>query len=422
MNIKDLQATDWFPSLVVDVARELDRLSERRQDQRPALHEENEHLQAQIDGWSVSLAKRDLDPALRSAIESNWSRSLERQHEIESLLAEHACQDEVLRQIVDPQQVVSRLKRLADVLASNNPTQGNIELSLHVDRIDCFPDGNVQMRTCKLGAVAGAVELLASDDGTPVDHSVTLDGSLIRQAKPRRRARLRSESPAADGEAEKAAVYLATDPDRFAGLGQEWFWTYEFQVPGRKRSWADENAARVFQRRQEFKMSYSELALEFGVTPPTIGAAIRRYLERNAGETDKVKLPHGGKRRPRIDVTSFAMEARRLWEQGSSKEALAKKYGYSPPTIDKALAYAFEQDGLTLPNRQDLLCAIAARARQIFEQLNSLQDVAKAMEISVPTARKYVKHSFVSEGKAMPDLRHRRNGVAIPPTASSHVW
>ena len=89
--------------------------------------------------------------------------------------------------VVNPQQVVDRLNRLADVLARNNPTRGNVELSLHIDQICCHDDGRVVVRTCKLGALAGTIDLLAgravgkTDVPAPREHG--------RSATPRRRAR-----------------------------------------------------------------------------------------------------------------------------------------------------------------------------------------------------------------------------------------
>ena len=48
-------------------------------------------------------------------------------------------------------QVAAQLTRLADLLGGDNPSCGNLELSMHIDRIDCFQDDKVDIRTCKLG-------------------------------------------------------------------------------------------------------------------------------------------------------------------------------------------------------------------------------------------------------------------------------
>jgi hypothetical protein len=76
--------------------------------------------------------------------------------------ANRSCRHAKAEQVPD---VLSRVEKLADVLAANNPTMGNLELSFHIDRIDCFSDGRVEMRTCKLGALTGAADLVADYDG-----------------------------------------------------------------------------------------------------------------------------------------------------------------------------------------------------------------------------------------------------------------
>jgi hypothetical protein len=52
-------------------------------------------------------------------------------------------------------------------LARNNPTLGNLELSMHIDRIDCYDDGKVVLRTCKLGAVRGCELIESCPRNTP---------------------------------------------------------------------------------------------------------------------------------------------------------------------------------------------------------------------------------------------------------------
>ena len=63
--------------------------------------------------------------------------------------------------LLDPRQVLERMNRLAEVLASGNVTFGNLELGRHIDRIAAYPDGHVVMRTNKLGVFEGASVLLS---------------------------------------------------------------------------------------------------------------------------------------------------------------------------------------------------------------------------------------------------------------------
>jgi hypothetical protein len=53
-----------------------------------------------------------------------------------------------------------------EILAAENPTRGNLELSLHIDSIRCFRGGRVVMRTCKLGALDGVAKLVANRDAS----------------------------------------------------------------------------------------------------------------------------------------------------------------------------------------------------------------------------------------------------------------
>ena len=108
------------------------------------------------------------------------------------------------------------------ILAKQNPTLGNLELSLHIDKIVCSPDGTVTMRTCKLGALTEAVDLLASGDGDEAGKSVDIEhddnSNPNYRVTRRRRGRLRV-ADADDGSVDmRALADFAADPDRFAGL------------------------------------------------------------------------------------------------------------------------------------------------------------------------------------------------------------
>ena len=152
-------------------------------------------------------------------------------------------------------------------MALNNPTLGNLKTSLHIDRINCFEGGAVVMRTCKLGALTGAVEMLANDTTQQVAPA-DAGGDGVDRATPRRRVRLR-----VDGGADvRAAANTAADPNRFAGLDKQWFWEDTFSIP-EKTCWAKEHAAEVAEARAE-GMTMERLAECFRAVP-TIRAALR---------------------------------------------------------------------------------------------------------------------------------------------------
>ena len=106
----------------------------------------------------------------------------------------------------------------------------------------------------------------------------------------------------------------------------------------------------------------------FGVSKPTIRAAIQCYLTEHPDAKDEVNLASGGAKPVKFDIEKFADEARQLFENGWAKLKLAEKYGCSTPVIDKALALAYEQVGLPMPTREDRQNIKSAEARRMLEQ------------------------------------------------------
>jgi hypothetical protein len=273
MQVHDLEATEWFAPLMIEVQRELDRIAAGRPDLRPALEQEWRDLEDKKRGWSQSLAKPDLGPALRAAVEAEFEAALVRQQEIERQQAECDQHRQQVDQVVDPRQVVDRLDRLSEILAGSDPTMANLELSLHIDGITCFQDGRVIVRTCKLGALAPASGLLANPAPTAVVPA-SPSGDGTPRATPRRRARLR----VADGGDERdlrAAAQAAACVHRFSGLDPAWFWEDTFQVPARA-CWSDQHAEEVAGVRRREGLTVAKLATHFGKSIPTIREALKK--------------------------------------------------------------------------------------------------------------------------------------------------
>jgi DNA-binding CsgD family transcriptional regulator len=348
MDEKELMKSAWFVELLAEVRDALDRQSADERDQAPGLRQELEELRKQTLGWRQSLAKPDLTAALRAVIEQDCGQALQRQRKIEELLAEldvHSRQD---RLHVDPQQVVERLERLAEVLASDNPTRGNLELSLHIDQIRCFADGKVVVRTCKLGALAGATALLAGPDAqAAAPPTAPEDG--VAKATPRRRALLQVDASGAEARQLRAAAATAADVGRFAELASHWFWEDVYQIPGRT-CWAAEHAAEVARLRAG-GLTLEKLAEHFDKTIPTIRKALRMAAE--SDETVR-SLP---RKMPRpCWAKENAAEAARLKTEGLSVPQIARRLSKSEPTIRAALKWAArlaEERGATPPVGED---------------------------------------------------------------------
>lgn len=392
----------WLEPLVLSVRQAVARKLATTADRRPALQHERDELAEQCNGWMQSLSKK-ISPELRAQLEAVYQVALDRQQEIDAQLLDVEMQQRRVDLLFDEQAVMGRLDILDRIMAEKNPTLGNLQLAMHIDRIDVFPDGRVVMRMCKVGLLEEAVELLSDCE---VDNSSRQDVPK-QKVTPRRRARLRTEGADEDGDDLRNAAFFAADPNRFAGLGDEWFWVDEFRVPEQK-NFAVDRAGEVFQRRQETRYSYAKLAGEFGVSRPLIAAAIRHFEQTHPGVKDAVQLQAGGKRPIKYDVSTFADEARELWIGGWSKEKLAKKYACCAQIVTKAIEFSFERAGLTMPTRQEARLARVTEARRHLDVGESLEQIATLMKVSDVTARDYLRESFAAEGKVMPDLRCRK--------------
>ncbi len=240
--VEDLEQSPMFTELKQQIQAELEKLVASQENVRPALEKEREEISEQISGWSQSLANPNLSQPVRATIEQNMAAALQRRQEIDGRLAELNAVGKQAADVVSDEDVVDRLNRLSDVLAGQNPSRTNLELSLHIDKISCRTDGRVIVRTCKLGSLAGSAELLA--DHQPVATPPAENNGQPYVAKPRRRAIRRVADGGGDQAALNSAAHFAADVDRFANLGPQWFWEDEFHVP-RKTCWSKQHAVEV---------------------------------------------------------------------------------------------------------------------------------------------------------------------------------
>lgn len=411
LHVSDKEATmidsssrepDWLIALTRQVQTALEQTITGKQDNRPALESELSAIRDRKQGWSLSLGNPTLPTSLRTTIESDWAAADDRERSILECMAQFERENVDVETLLQPAQVLERLDHLAEILGREDPTRANIELSTIIDRIDCFSDGTVRLRLCKLGMFPEARELLADEQLAPAQ----------QQGGPRTRSPLRV--PNVIDDSIRAAADFAADTTRFGSLSDEWFWVYDFTVPDRPKSWAETNAESVFRRRQDSRLSLEKLAVEFRVTKPTIKAAIKAYEDTHPGVKDAVKLLRGSKRGPRIDVAAFADEAADLLIKGWSRVALAKKFKCSTPVITKALKLAFARRGEPIPTRESIRRANAKRARELFGTHPSLSWVASQMEVSTASAREYLRASCNAEGTEMPDLRRAESRSRRP--------
>ncbi len=390
----------WVSELIAEVRCGLETRLERDPDRRPMLENESKDIDSKVDGWTETLSKKDLSSLVRNQIEQQLNLALERKQKIGVELEMRANAIQHVSKVLDVNMVIDRLGYLAQVLAGGNASDMNEQLAKQIESLAVHPDGTVVMRTNRLGVFEGASEMLAGSgelstkqDSEPGDYTIC----------PRALSRRRTTGPAETSKLAKPSGVI----ERMVALPDKWVDEAIFSMPT-ENSFAKKHGEEVFLRRQAGKLSFVKLADEFGVTPPTCRAALKYYLETHPAVTDGVKLRPGGKRPAKFDVSMFGGETRALWEVGWSKLKLAKKFACSTSTIDKALVWAYKQDGLPVPARTDTKGAKITAARAALDGGQSLDEIAKMLKVSDVTAREYLRESFAAEDKPMPDLRSRR--------------
>ena len=340
MTEQDLLTAEWITPLRHAVTQEFAVAIEALCERRPQLQEERHQLDERRKGWSTSLADPNLNPKLRELIQTEWAHAVERSEEIDAQLAEASAGDRSVDELFDLAAAARRLVRLEKVLASDDATLVNLELSQYLDRIECDRDGCVMVRTCKLGAFPDALNaLLAKFESASSPPNCGRAGDAdpdqpsVLQSAPRRRAKLRVDPFAADALEQKDAAHFISDPNRFSDLPSIWFWEERASIP-EKTCWASENAVEVARMRGR-GLTMEALAEHFGKTVPTVRAALRRAVQTEPSVKDLPK-----KMRRAKWAIDHAGEVARLKRQGMSTIELAEHFGKSDTTIREALTHA----------------------------------------------------------------------------------
>jgi DNA invertase Pin-like site-specific DNA recombinase len=274
----EAEIPEWVPSMVAAVRAAAADLSAQTPQHADSLRAERQALREQMQGWQMSLGNPRLSGGMRQDIEERYQQALDRVGELDQKLTSLQQRERCVEEVVDAKRVLQKLQILDEVLGRGNPSDINFELSLHIDGIDVGADGTVIMRTCKLGCFEGASELLAVADqqeGSMGNGTGVIAGHRVRN---RRRGQLRLADPDLLGNPQAHEQNFVATADRFEGLEDQWFW--EEQLPmTRQVSWTRRHAAEVAALRASDRKAWSlqKLANHFGVSKPTISAALRHH-------------------------------------------------------------------------------------------------------------------------------------------------
>ena len=274
----------WLPEMVNLVQQELQHYREDEPGRQAAIVQELDLLAGRLSGWAITLSNPQLPPGVRADIEGKYEESRLRQQDLQQIVAHERALEQHVEETLDPKLVIELLLKLSEVLATYNPTLGNLELSRHIERIDCFPDGRVVVRGTLLGVSEGGHQLLSRDGDC---QSQGLEPQPSQQCKlvvPRRRARVRVPNLTAESQRAIDNIDASLDPRRFAGLPETLFWTESFVI-SRKVSWAEEHAEEVYQAKLDTGLSFNELVNRFRKSRPTLQHAWRIATARRQATT-----------------------------------------------------------------------------------------------------------------------------------------
>lgn len=317
------------------VRRELESHDALQPDPSLALLAEQRELEERCRGWVQSLGNPSLSPIVRLSIEAEFERATARIRQIDADRASRQAGRQQRQQVLDPDEISQSLQQLATMLNGSNASAINLMLSHHIDSISCDDAGHVTVRTCKLGALAGNLDLFISDFEHPPASS---EASPARfRANPRRRARLDIQGAIEDDEMAAEANEFAVDTDRFAGLGPEWFTEDHFDVPV-TLSWAESNALAVAEFRLSSHASMDVTAKHFGKTVPTIRAALKYAKE-------KYGIDAFGKAISRLNLPNWSRSNAQavvefMKQPGVTMKTAVRHFERTEPTIRKALEFA----------------------------------------------------------------------------------
>ena len=335
MNKNDLITNPDFIHFVDQVRDDLQQLQPNEGDVRAELEREHSELEVRSRGWKQSLGDPNLSEVLRRELQADWERDHARMDEIQQQLHSLASHTQIVDELVNAELVAEHVLRLSETLSGENASAMNVLLAQHIAGIYCDQEGNIRLRTSKLGAfpdALGFLPLLETPSECSISETDDLEGSE-RQTQPRRRTRRNVSDSFEDDEVAMALNDFAVDTRRFQGLGPEWFSVTEFQIPT-EPTWREKHAREIAEWRIANAATMEETAEHFGKTVPTIRAALREAKKQYGIDASGKNISQSKRKCWARDHATEVAEF--LKHPGSTIRKAAQHFGKSEPTISKA--------------------------------------------------------------------------------------
>ncbi len=344
LTVDQLKDAEWFVTFCRQVADAMAALKVHEPDRCRVLEQEQSDLRASCEGWLESLGRKAISDSVRDALEAKYADAKKRLDEIEAQIHEIKFLSEQLQQELAPEVVFERLRSLEQVLTSENASRANLLLSQHIDCISCNIDGRVVIRTCVLGALSGALDLISEPNNPPEPMPQNGVRETFRATR-RKRTHLRVDATDEEDSEHTALQLFASDPNRFAGFDDTWFREDVFIVPDPAPSWTASHAIEIAQFRLEHRTTIAETAQHFKKCLETIKSAIKLAKQQGVDASDNI-VQHD--RKPCWAAIHADEVATFMSTPGRIQKDAAKAFGKSLPTIIKAMKFARErQAGLT---------------------------------------------------------------------------
>ena len=322
----------WLPELVGLIEADIASREERKPDRSAARASQLTALEKLMKGWMISLGDPDLATTLRKAFQESLASATAEAERLRIEAQSEIALESVRDRLINPKVAINALRGLHEVLAGENPTLGNLELSKHIDRVDCYADGKVVLHGTMLG-VLGEGAILLTRTGEPEELQETTPGQV--RITPRLRSRRYVANLSAQDRPEDDQTRLL-DPTRFEGYGDEFFWQEELYLQ-EDLPWYRENAEAVARERVAGK-THEALARQFSVTVPTIRAALKHAYKIDPTLATVPKKMARARWQDSHYVEVAAREA-----EGQSVAVMSAHFGVSEPLIRSALIIAAEK-------------------------------------------------------------------------------